>query len=177
MSENALITFVPGSLPEGVCPQNTQELFNLFTQFLSGYLPGTYSTFNFGSTEPTVDNQDKPWIRTNADGSIDGVYTFSAGSWIRPHPLPAGPNSMRYIWVGSLASLALFEGGDAGVISDRTGSFYEQDVDFNDVIPRGATATVPVSTNASELGSGASATDQVRGVYFVKRSSRTFFVA
>lgn len=177
MPENAQITFQAGSIPEGVCPSTEQQRFNLFVTFLSGFLPGTYSTRNVGTTEPVVDDRDKLWDKLSADGSLVRSYAFSNGVWNAPYTFPAGPNALRLLWAGALADLDTFDGGSAGAVTAFSGPFWESDVTFDDKVPRGATATVPVNTDAMELTSGASATDQVRGVYFIKRTLRGFFVA
>lgn len=176
MPQDAQITFNPGTLPEGFCPQSEQQRFNTYISHLSGILPGTFSTFVVSASQPSVDQQSYPWIKVNADGSIVGIYTFANGAWVRPHPIPPGPNGARMLWADTLGNLATFEGGDAGAITSTTGAFWELDSDWTDKLPRGA-GTVAVNTNANELSSGVSATDQVRGVYFVKRTARVYFVA
>lgn len=132
--------------------------------------------FNFGADQPTVDNQDKPWIKTDASGNLIGIFTFASGAWTRPHPIPAGPNGFVAMWAGDLADLDTFDGGTAGAVSATSGPFWTYLSDFDDKIPRGATATVPVNTNASQLASGSSATDQVRGIYFIQRTARVYYV-
>lgn len=177
MAQDAQINLIPGSLPEAFCPQTEQERLNAYAEYLSAELPGEYSTFVKSSSQPGVDQQNLPWIQTNADGSIVGIFTFSNGAWVRPHPIPAGPNGFRAMWSGDLADLDLYEGGDAGAITATTGAFWELDSGFDDKIPRGATATVPVGTDSNQLTSGSSSSDQVRGVYFIKRSARVYYVA
>lgn len=177
MPQDAQITFVSQTLPEGVCPINEQERFNLYAAFLSGFLPGNFSSFNFGNSQPTVDNQDKPWIRTNADGTLDGLYVFANGAWLSPYPISAGPNGVRWFWADTVAALETFEGGSAGVVTPVTGPFWEVDTAFAGKIPRGPDGTVAVNVDASELSSGASASDQVRGIYCIKRTARVYKVA
>jgi microcystin-dependent protein len=68
---------------------------------------------NFGNTTPTADQQDRPWVRTNVDGSLDALYTFFAGGWYRKEPYLIGqvimwnsntlPNP-RWTWCDGTAS-------------------------------------------------------------------------
>lgn len=74
---------------------------------MSGSLVGAYSTFNYGSTQPAVDDQNKPWFNTN-DGQW---YFFDSGIWVRPHPTPPGGDERR-LWVGSQSDLWSYDGGD-----------------------------------------------------------------
>lgn len=176
MPQDAQITFVSQTLPEGVCPINEQERFNLYAAFLSGFLPGNFSSFNLGNSQPTVDNQDKPWIRTNADGTFDAIYVFANGAWLSPYPTAAGPNGVRWLYADTEVSLETFDGGSAGAVTSTTGPFWQADHDWDDKLPRGV-GTVALNTNANELSSGASITDQVRGVFYIKRTARIFRVA
>lgn len=176
MNENALIAFIPGTLPVDFCPAGEQERYNMYVSLLSGFLPGNFSTWNTGSSEPTVENRALPWHRTNADGSPDRDYDYYNGSWVSRHLLDPS-TAVRWIWVGTTGDLENFDGGAPGTVSDDTGPMWEVDTDFSGKIPRGADGTVPVSTNANELSSGSSASDQVRGIYLIKRTARRFYVA
>lgn len=168
------VSLIPGTIPLGFCPASEQERLNMYAALLTADVSSDVAVIS--TTTPSVDDQDKFWVRKNADGSYEGIYTFSAGAWVRPYEVPAS-SSVRWLWVGAEVDLETFDGGSAGAVTATTGPFWEADHDFDDVIPRGATATVPVGTNASQLSSGASATDQVRGVFFAKRTARTYRTA
>src|SRR6185503_15587642 len=88
MPSNAQVVFTPGTLLPGYCFTTWQQLYLDMIAQLTGYLPGNFSTFNYGNTTPPVDDQDKPWIRTNVDGSLDRLYVFFSGVWASPHPSP-----------------------------------------------------------------------------------------
>lgn len=171
MPENAFITFIPSTLPEGTCYTNEQERFNGYTAQLVGYLPINFTTWNTGSSEPTVENRGLPWHKTNA-GAPDYNYDFFNGQWVSLYWPPAS-SSLRMLWVGTLTALETFDGGEAGTVSDDTGPFWERDTDFTDKILIGA-GTVAVNTNSSTLADGTSATDQVRGLYVIKRTGRKY---
>lgn len=166
------VTLTAETLPEGICFQSEQERFNTFISFTSAEVPDEFTSFNVGTSSPAVDDQDKPWLKLNSDGSPDNTYTFAFGAWVATYWPPAS-SEIRMLWSGTEVALQTFDGGSVGAVTAITGPFWERDSAFDDLIPRGATATVPVNTNASELTSGASATDQVRGVYFIKRTART----
>lgn len=175
MPENAFITFIPFTLPEGTCFSNEQERYNKFVELLSGYLPGNFSPWNTGSSEPTVENRGLPWHKTFADGSPDGDYDYFNGAWVRLHPVSASSKKLL-MWTGTPTELETEDGGSAGAVSDTTGPFWEIVATFVDKIPVGA-GVVAVNTNASELTSGASATDQVRGTHFIQRTQRKYITA
>lgn len=173
MSTPVILT--PPVLPEGMCFATEQERANAYFGLASAEVGGEYTTWNIGTTTPTVDNNGFPWLKLNPDGTLDGVYTFSSGAWVRPYPFPAGPNGLRMLWVGSTTDLNTYDGGSAGAVTAMTGPFWEVDTDWADKIPRGV-GTVAVGVNANELASGSSATDAVRGVYFIRRTTRTQIV-
>lgn len=82
MGTNANVTFVPGTLPAGFCHQSWQLTYNAFIDLLTGYVDGAYSTFNYGPTEPAAEDQDKPWLKTAADGSPVGWKIYYGGAWV-----------------------------------------------------------------------------------------------
>lgn len=174
MPEDAQIVLTPGVLPEGFCPMSEQERYSGYTAATTALLPGNFSSFNMGSSQPTVDNQGLPWIKQNADGSLIGIYTFANGAWARPHEIPPGSNGFRALWVGTTLELETYDGGAAGAVTDYSGPFWAVDSDFTDKIPVGAGTNAAVGVNANQLSSGASATDQVRGVYFIMRTARIY---
>lgn len=175
MPQDAEIVATPGIIPEGFCPINEQQRYNQYIDSTTFVLPGNFSSFNFGPDQPTVDNQSKPWIKTTSAGALVGIFTFYSGAWVRPHPVPAS-SDVRMMWVGTTAALQTFDGGAAGAVTELSGPTWEVDTAYADKIPVGAGGTA-VATNASELSSGASATDQVRGTYFIKRTARVYYTA
>jgi hypothetical protein len=150
MADNIQCVVNVGSLPPAAKFPDWQTLVNEIGKILNVYLPGAYSPINYGSTTPTAENQDRPWVRTNVDGSPDRVYVYYNGKWVSPHPI-TGASSYRALWVGSLASLYSFDGGDGTdptVIAPTatTGAMWQEDTDFQDKIPMGvlaATGQVP----------------------------------
>ncbi len=150
------IPIYPASLPPGYCfttwPQFAIDLFN----GAFGVIPGSLGIgFNFGNSIPSVDDTNKPWIRANADGGMDKIYVYASGRWTSPHPIPAS-SEVREIWVGTLADLYSFDGGD-GVDPTVTpptsvlGSFWERDANFDARTIVGV-GTLPVSGTILAVG-------------------------
>lgn len=120
---SVLLPLQPGTLAPGVCFASEQERLLAFAEALRAILSGqTY--FNYGSSTPAPENNAYPWFRTT-----DGIWYTYSGAWISP----VGPEyhvSVRRLWVGSLASLPTYDGGDAGAASDRSGPMWVEDTDF-----------------------------------------------
>jgi hypothetical protein len=174
--ENAYIKFIPATIPEGKCFNNDQERLNWLASHLVGYLPGNFTTLNTGSSEPTVENRSLPWYSTNDDGSPNGMYSYFNGSWVQKHPIPAS-SGFRFLWAGTVGDLDTLDGGNAGTISEDTGPFWEVDTAFADKILIGAGTNAAVNVNAAQLATGSSATDEVRGIYIIKRTARKYYKA
>jgi hypothetical protein len=174
MPENAEITFIPPSIPEGLCFKSNQELINYLAFNLRGFLPGNFSTVNFGSSEPTVENRDKPWDKVFADGRPDRIYHYYNGKWVAPHWAPAS-GKMLVQWTGTPTELETFEGGTAGTISDTTGPFWTIETAFVDKIPIGVGPIAALNTDVNKIAPSGGIF--VRGVYWIKRTARIFYVA
>lgn len=155
MPQDALLTVNPATLPEGTCYQTEQERLEGFAENLQVTLPGNYSTVNVGSDVPAADDRDKPWIRTNVDGSPDGVYHYFDGSWKRKHP--DGPGRIN-LWLGTAAAVETLDGGEAGAVTTESGPFWEIVTEFAAKFPVGvgtfasgaSAAATPVGTTGGE---------------------------
>lgn len=144
MATNVILT--PGTLPQGYCFSTLQQYYNDIIALTLAQLPGTASLFNYGANVPDPADQDKPWIRVAADGTLDGLYTFN-GVWCRPHPTPPS-GSERRMWVGTEANLWAYDGGDGTdpattPPTDTTGAMWVVDTAFAFRFPLG------VGTNAT----------------------------
>ena len=158
MPSNLAVSTNVGTLPQAFNPGGDwQVVLNEFFKAVSFYVPGSYNFFNYGSTTPSVENQDRPWFRLNGDGSPDRIYTYFNGKWVARHLVTAS-SSYRAIWTGSLASLYSFDGGDgtdpASVTpTATTGAMWQEDEDMRDKIPMGVLAsTGQVSTVGATAG-------------------------
>ncbi len=159
MSNNAPITFTYGTLPEGFCPAGWQEAFNEFSALLSGSLPGTYNTFNYGNSVPDVSDRDKPWFRLDNSGYGDRWYVYNNGDWLSPHPTPAASSEVR-LWTGSLADLATYDGGDSDPAGAASGPMWNEATEFQARMPLGV-GTLPSTTAVAVLGTGGEETHTI----------------
>lgn len=127
-----------GNLADGYAPASWQDFISQLEKIVTGYLPGEYKPVNYGSSTPAVEDQDRPWVRTNPDGTPDKTYVFYNGKWVNLHPVPASGNERR-LWVGSEANLRSYDGGDgtADVPTSTTGAMWEVDTNFAARFPVG----------------------------------------
>jgi hypothetical protein len=175
------VTFAP--FPPGTCFQSDADLANAIAENLIVTFPGSLTPWNIGSSVPSVDNRDKPWLKINAsDNSILGVFSWNTavGQWTQNHWQYHGwtpPLQERRIFVGTLTDLQTYEGGSPGTVSSFTGPFWVQDTLFTDGFAVGAGGTIvptPLATN-KDYTQGA-AFPQAVGVLFIKPSGRIFDV-
>lgn len=97
----------------------------MIVQLITGSLPGNFSTFNYGNSVPLPEDEDKPWIRLNVDGTEDGIYVRFNGQWTRPHPLRPG----MCVWVDTLPTFNTYDGGDANPLGYAAGPMWEEPTD------------------------------------------------
>ena len=69
------------TVPSGICVQTNQDIVDLVQNYAHVQFNETYALFNFGASTPPVDQQDRPWLKLNADGSFDDVYVYFNGAW------------------------------------------------------------------------------------------------
>lgn len=107
------------SLPLDFCWTTPQAFQDQLAKSLSVSWNINFSFFNFGRTKPAAGDNDKPWLRTNADGTIDGWYTFSNGAWLRPHPVLPGitteySNPPDGVYTAEMSTQSFFNSLDGG---------------------------------------------------------------
>ena len=157
MADNAPVRLIFTGLPEGYCFTTPERLALDIAGGLSGFVPGTYNTFNYGEDEPDVDDRGKPWFRLNGDGTPDRWYVYAMGKWLSPHEKSASGNE-RMIWVGSEASLWSYDGGDGNdpastAPTSTTGAMWQRDTAFDFRFPLGV-GTSPTVTQPSGSTTG-----------------------
>lgn len=145
------VTFTLTPFSEGYCWKGPQQ----YAIDLIANLAGAVSVGDLviSATTPAVDDQDKLWARLDANGYLEGLYTFLGGYWCRPHPTPPG-SSERRIWVGANdSSLWGYDGGSgadpgSSVPTATTGAMWEVDTTFEFKFPLG------VGTNGTSYDGG-----------------------
>jgi len=166
-------------LPAGFCG-GAQEIGDFIAQNMQVVLPGSISFFITQSSEPTVENRSKVWIKTDStNGTIVGVFTWSPnyGFWLMNRWMFNGgspPFSERRIFVGQSTDVPFYDGGESSTVSDVTGPFWVVDPAFADKWPLGVGTTIALpGVTAQEFATGANDPKAI-GVYFLKPSGRIF---
>lgn len=148
-----------GSLPYACYPSDPQTLYSdMFSRgsALASDLRGVI----ISESAPAAADQDKLWVQTTGGAPIRQFIYFNA-QWVWPHASAAGGNERR-LWVGTLAQLVTYDGGDSGALGDASGAMWAEDTDFagrSPMHPGTITNAVPATTlgvndnfgNGSEL--------------------------
>lgn len=117
------LQIVASGVPDGLCYTNpSYDLPNLIAPYLRAVFSG--NEVNTGSSTPAAADRGKPWIRTNSDGSDDGVWVFYNGYWVQKHPDFVG--KIVFAPIGTpAASIDALDGGETAAITAITGPFWE----------------------------------------------------
>lgn len=130
----------PGTLNNAQCwPSTPQALYaEMFEKGRA--LVGSLTGIIISETTPLPQDRDKGWIKTSSGHPI-GIFVWDTvlNYWVYPNPEP--PNStgvntgpIRW-WRGTIASLATYDGGEAGAVSSVSGPMWELDADLNGRFP------------------------------------------
>lgn len=139
MSKEYQIT--TGTLPNGTCWTTPQAYADLLSQFLTVFVDENYRFFNFGSSTPSVDDQDKPWLQTDSAGKPTNISVYYNGGWTNYGVTPEGG---IILWSGSIATIPT-----GWVICDGTNS--TPDLRDRFVVGAGSTYAVDATGGASTL--------------------------
>lgn len=121
MPGNVIISI---DVPEGYCYESPQADWPYLVSLLTANLSGSLSPVNSGSSTPSAANRDRPWLRSNSDGSDDGQWTFYGGFWVQKHPIPQG--FVMFAPTGTTAAqIDALDGGETAAVSNMTGPFWE----------------------------------------------------
>lgn len=71
-------------------PGTVQALLELIAQYEAIVGLADFSGVNFGDVEPTPEERDRPWFKTDASGNPIGWYSWAGSSW---EPTPVTPQS------------------------------------------------------------------------------------
>lgn len=127
--------------------------------------------------QPSVEDQDKLWLQTDAFNNPIQYFLFSSqyAAWLWPHPVP--PLDERLVlYVGVAGDVDELDGGDNLAVTETTGPFWQISADWTNKVPIGA-GTVPVDTDALEFEGSSPTYPAVRGVYVLTRTARKFIMA
>jgi len=83
MSLPVTVTF--GTAPDGTCPTTFNDLIVQLNALVSATTTGSYVPYVVGAVTPSVDDQNKAWIRLDNAGRPLGTFLFYAGSWRRQY--------------------------------------------------------------------------------------------
>lgn len=79
------------TVPDGTeFPPTVQALLELIAQYESIIGGESFSGINYGPTEPSEDNRDRPWFKTDEDGNPLGWFSWSGAEWTS---IPVVPSS------------------------------------------------------------------------------------
>ena len=77
-------------------PGQVQALLQLISEYLEISGQDSFEGINFGPTEPTPENRDKPWFKTDMGGNPIGWYAWDGSAWASiPLVLPSGATADR----------------------------------------------------------------------------------
>lgn len=147
------VTITSATIPSDYCPASWSEGWAFSVPQLIAMLAGNNFSFNYGPDTPAPDDQDKPWLKTDASFVPDKWYTYVGGSWISKHPIPAGA---VWMYEGVEASIDTYDGGEAGTVTATTGPMWEKVSALNGRFPLGpgtlesGTAVAVTNTGGAE---------------------------
>lgn len=130
MSDVAITTL---DVPQSFCFQSWQSAWPTLVGLIRGSVE-VGGGINFGNTTPAPEDRDKPWFRTNADGTPDKLYSFASGNWLALHPVPPG---LMMLYDGSSASIVTLDGGENAPVTTTTGPMWERVTAFDAKFPLG----------------------------------------
>jgi hypothetical protein len=120
MTGNVTLSIV---VPANTCYESPAVDWPKLVSNITANLTGSLSTVNSGTSTPAAADRDKPWLRSNADGSDDGQWVYYNGFWVQKHPAAVGLVAM---YEGALADITTFDGGEVGAVTNMTGAFWEE---------------------------------------------------
>lgn len=75
------------TLPAGTeFPGTPQALLDLICQYVAVTGLNPFNGVNYGDTEPTPENRDRPWFKTDSSGNPIGWYSWNGSAWA-PAPI------------------------------------------------------------------------------------------
>ncbi len=123
------------TVPSGTeFPGTPQAFLDFCAQYLAITGLNPFSGINFGDTEPTPEERDRPWFKTDGSGNPIGWYSWGGSSW-EPTPVTpqSGPTASRptsatlgqEYWDTDISVLLLFNGSQWITASGSPGDVKE----------------------------------------------------
>src|SRR6185436_11400470 len=130
-TDDIILRTAVSPFPPGYCPASQQQFADDIAASLEVFFPGEFALTIKSSSQPTVEQRSMTWNKIDAStGQSVGYFEWNivVGQWTKNH-WPGGviPTFERRIFVGTLLQLETYDGGEAGTISQSTGSFWVQD--------------------------------------------------
>lgn len=144
------------AVPASFCPSNIATDWPFLVKLLQASLQGDMTSFVVGASTPDVDDQDKPWLRLNADGTPDRIYYYANGFWLCRHALAPGT---IILWEGAAANIDAFDGGETATVTKICGPMWERVTELDARFPLGV-GTLPVSGTVIAEGATGGADQQ-----------------
>jgi len=147
------LPIIAPTLPEGFCPATWQELVNEAVGKAVAQFEGSgFSVIINQEAVPAVTDQDKLWRRPSQANR--GLYQFSSGAWVTPHPYPLNGN-VRLWWEGTDVDAWAFDGGDGSNPSisppgTNSGAMWEVDHNYDNRFALGAIPKAIGATGGEE---------------------------
>ena len=139
-----------------------QPLYNLMFSLGSADGP-TVTGVLIQDAVPDASDHDKGWIPTAAGVPRYPGYIFVwhniVGHWVSRNPIAASDDSRR-IYVGTLASIDTYDGGDGSALGPAGGPMWTRDTLFDGRMPIGVGA-IPTSSPVATIGNPLDTSDSL----------------
>lgn len=157
------IPLIPGQLAQNCYPQNPQLLYEEMFARGHGVIPDITGILIQDAAPDPVYRGNKGWIPTSGGVPVYPGYIFiwhaTVGHWVSRNPIGASDDSRR-IYVGTSASVATYDGGDANAPGIASGPMWEIDTAFAGSVPIGV-GLIPGSSPAASITAPLDTTDSL----------------
>lgn len=158
------LPLIPGTLAQDCYPASAQAFYD--DMFAKGHAVGpTVTGILIQDNTPDPEDQDKGWIPTSGGVSRYPGYIFVwntvLGHWVSRHPFEAS-DPRPQLYIGTLADLQTFDGGDANAAGVAGGPMWEQWTAITGRVPVGV-GLIPGSSPAASITTVLDTSDSLGG--------------
>jgi hypothetical protein len=136
------------ALPAGFCFTNPETDWPKLAALLYAQIENLTNVV-ISSTTPGPEDQGKVWYKLDASGRIIRRFNYAQGVWSSRHPKLPGE---IILYEGSQASIATFDEGTGGPVTEVSGPMWEEVTQLQGRIPLGPGA---LPTSGVEVAVGA----------------------